>query len=258
MVVRAEFVLTTVLLLVALSSCCSLAYSTPTRIESAFNRILGRVLMAMFASRRGLMFQSPLPRRIGHVVCAGSEKQMVRPHAGWHIAPMANAQSCLDGAVGQRPGESMSVDRIDSPAGGELAIAEEVLARCPQPALSGFVHLRPEAYRRIYARPAPIRARVGAKRPRILLSRQLSRCPEQIAAARSACQFDSLNGSRHDLQFIAFERATCAYEFFRGQVSEQQCRQVASRMKAVADAAGVTVGYGNGLPAETGTTSDTQ
>lgn len=43
---------------------------------------------------------------------------------------------------------------------------------------------------------------------------------------------------------------TVAYEYIRGQATSANAREVASRGKAVADAAGVAVGYGNGLPWE--------
>ncbi len=45
---------------------------------------------------------------------------------------------------------------------------------------------------------------------------------------------------------VLFE--TVAYEFFRGQATSQQAREVASRGKVVADSYGVPVGFGNGLP----------
>ncbi len=47
---------------------------------------------------------------------------------------------------------------------------------------------------------------------------------------------------------VAFE--TCAYEYFRGQVSEQQCREVATRMKRVTDDLGIEALWGNGAPLE--------
>lgn len=48
------------------------------------------------------------------------------------------------------------------------------------------------------------------------------------------------------LKLVAFEGA--AYEFFRGQVTEEQARQVMVRAKRVCDAVGVSCGYGNGIP----------
>jgi hypothetical protein len=41
---------------------------------------------------------------------------------------------------------------------------------------------------------------------------------------------------------------TVAYEFFRGQATSQQAREVASRGQVVAQSANVRVGFGNGLP----------
>ena len=56
-----------------------------------------------------------------------------------------------------------------------------------------------------------------------------------------------LNGWRR-LPIVLFE--SVAYEYFRGQKTSDDARTVASRAKTVADAAGVEVGYGNGLPWE--------
>lgn len=54
-----------------------------------------------------------------------------------------------------------------------------------------------------------------------------------------------LNGWRV-LTLVAFE--TVAYEAFRGKATSQQAREVASRLKRIADTWGVNIGYGNGLP----------
>jgi hypothetical protein len=48
------------------------------------------------------------------------------------------------------------------------------------------------------------------------------------------------------VKVVLFE--TCAYEFFRGQVTTEQCRDMATRGKALADKYGVPIGFGNGLP----------
>ncbi len=45
---------------------------------------------------------------------------------------------------------------------------------------------------------------------------------------------------------VAFE--TVAFEFFRHGATPRQAREVATRLKRVADKWGVKVGYGNGLP----------
>jgi len=48
------------------------------------------------------------------------------------------------------------------------------------------------------------------------------------------------------LPIVAFE--TTAYEFFRGQSTEAQAREVATRMKRVCDKWKVSCGWGNGFP----------
>lgn len=54
-----------------------------------------------------------------------------------------------------------------------------------------------------------------------------------------------LNGWRR-IPLVLWE--TCAYEFFRGQVSDAQCREVAARGERVFRQWGVTPAYGNGWP----------
>jgi hypothetical protein len=87
---------------------------------------------------------APFLSRILHVVNLGTEKQVVRSHAWWVVAAMADFHSSRYRAIGQRIREAVRSIR----SWGWVMDAEPAITlvqrRSPKPTGIGFPHLRPE------------------------------------------------------------------------------------------------------------------
>src|SRR3990172_2700570 len=82
-------------------------------------------------------------QHVARVVALGSQKEMIRIHTGWNIAPMKHAQAVGDSAVSDFPPNAMSV--VGPTLHRDLAVAQAGPGADPQPARIGLLDFRPVA-----------------------------------------------------------------------------------------------------------------
>lgn len=112
-------------------------------LGSSPNRVFWRVGVPFTANGSRTERVAALTDHVSYVVELGSEKQMVWPHAGGHVALVADLLPRRNVSVRELPRVAVRV-HDEARTNTELAISEYVRAGSPKPASFCFVDLAPE------------------------------------------------------------------------------------------------------------------
>jgi len=126
----------------------ALALSAAAAICAAFDRVLWRERVTVFAVRALLRPSSSFRCSIQHVVRDSPDEKVFRSHTCWIIAGVANVATIGNRSVRQRKRQAMGINVMDASGvrNGELAIAERAACSGPFPAAVRLANFGPEAF----------------------------------------------------------------------------------------------------------------